>query len=87
MAYIKKVIFAVAGSGKTSSIIHLLNLTQRFLLITYTDNNAQNINSKIVERFGFVPDNIVVHTYFSFLFNLFCTEESGETLCPHPLAK
>ena len=62
MAYIKKVIFAVAGSGKTSNLIHRLNLTQRFLPITYTDNNAKNITSKIVEKFGFVPDNIVVHT-------------------------
>ena len=82
MAYIKKVIFAVAGSGKTSNLIHRLNLTQRFLLITYTDNNAKNINSKIVERFGFVPDNIVVHTYFSFLFN-FCIRPFAINGCDH----
>ena len=71
MDYIKKVVLAVAGSGKTSNIISYLNLSQRFLIITYTDNNAQNINSRIVDKFGFVPDNIVVHTYFSFLFS-FC---------------
>ena len=82
MAYIKKVIFAVAGSGKTSSIIRSLNLTQRFLIITYTTNNVQNVKSKIVEKFGFIPGNIVVHTYFSFLFN-FCIRPFAIDGCDH----
>lgn len=67
----KRVIFAVAGSGKTTRIVAGLNLNARFLLITYTDNNLANLRSKIIERFGYFPANIVLHSYFTFL-HVFC---------------
>lgn len=67
----KRVIFAVAGSGKTTRIVASLNLERRFLLITYTDNNLLNLRNKIIERFGFFPTNIVLHSYFTFL-HVFC---------------
>jgi len=67
----KRVIFAVAGSGKTTHIVASLDLEKRFLLVTYTDNNFSNLRRKIVERFGFLPSNIVLLSYFTFLHS-FC---------------
>ncbi|NUU34337.1 AAA family ATPase [Pseudomonas sp. C2B4] len=63
----KRVIFAVAGSGKTSLIIEKLNLDQRALIITYTDNNHHHLRNKIIQKFGVIPKNISLMTYFSFL--------------------
>ena len=67
----KRVIFAVAGSGKTTRIVSTLDLERRFLLITYTDSNLLNLRRKIIERFGFFPANIVLYSYFTFL-HVFC---------------
>jgi len=67
----KRVIFAVAGSGKTTYIINKLNLTDRFLIITYTNNNVHNLRTGILKKFGFFPDNIRLYSYYSFLYN-FC---------------
>lgn len=67
----KRMILAVAGSGKTSFIIDKLNTTERALIITYTKNNYSNLNRKVIEKFGIIPDNIKIFTYFDFLYN-FC---------------
>ena len=47
----KKVIFAVAGSGKTSHIVENLSLNKRSLIITYTTANYDNIKAKILKKF------------------------------------
>ncbi len=68
----KRVIFAVAGSGKTTYIVNSLSLDKRSLIITYTDANYYNLSVKIAKKFeGFWPDNITLMTYFQFLYN-FC---------------
>ena len=67
----KRVIFAVAGSGKTSYLINKLNLEQRFLIVTYTDNNELNIRQRIIAKFGYMPGNIHIMGYFTFLYS-FC---------------
>ena len=67
----KRVIFSVAGSGKTTYILNQLNLTENSLIITYTLNNLQNLRIGIIERFGFFPPNILLITYFSFIHS-FC---------------
>lgn len=67
----KRIIFAVAGSGKTSLIIEKLTLEKRNLLITYTENNFINLRSKIINKFGYFPDNIQLYSYFTFLYS-FC---------------
>lgn len=67
----KKVVFAVAGSGKTSLIIDKLVLAKRALLITYTVNNLTNLRIKIIKKFGYFPDNIKLYSYFTFLYS-FC---------------
>jgi superfamily I DNA and RNA helicase len=67
----KRVIFAVAGSGKTTYLINSLNLERNFLVITYTNNNLQNLKIGIINRFGYFPKNIKLFSYFSFLYS-FC---------------
>ena len=67
----KRVVFAVAGSGKTTRLINELDLAKRVLLITYTESNAEEILRRVLVKFGHLPDNITVCTYFTFL-NSFC---------------
>lgn len=68
----KRVIFAVAGSGKTSHIIDSLTPSKRSLIVTYTRNNFNNLSEKIIKKFNNSwPDNITLMTYFQFLFR-FC---------------
>lgn len=67
----KSVIFAVAGSGKTSRLVAALDETRRFLLVTYTEANHANLRAKVIERFGYLPPNIAIYTYFRFLHS-FC---------------
>ncbi len=67
----KRIILAVAGSGKTRHIIETLDLEHRSLIVTYTNNNFYNIKSRIIQKFGYLPDNIYLFSYFSFLYS-FC---------------
>ena len=67
----KRIILAVAGSGKTTYIVNSLSLEKRSLLITYTDNNYRNLKNKIIKRFGYFPENITLYRYFPFLYG-FC---------------
>jgi DNA helicase II / ATP-dependent DNA helicase PcrA len=67
----KRIILAVAGSGKTYHIVEQLDETRRFLLITYTINNIENLRNAIIHKFGYIPDNIKIKSYFTFLYS-FC---------------
>lgn len=68
----KRVIFAVAGSGKTTHIVDSLSDDKRFLIITYTISNYKNLSRKIAKKYGGAwPDNVTLMTYFQFLFR-FC---------------
>ena len=68
----KRVIFAVAGSGNTTYIVKALSTDKRSLIVTYTNNNYDNLSRKILKRFnGIWPQNITLMTYFQFLFR-FC---------------
>lgn len=42
----KRIIFAVAGAGKTTTIINKLSLEEDSLIITYTENNFKNLKKK-----------------------------------------
>lgn len=63
----KELILAVAGSGKSRLLIESLDLSRRFLIITYTDNNYRNLRNRICKKFGFMPSNIRLEKYFTFL--------------------
>lgn len=67
----KRLILAVAGSGKTRYLIDHLNLEERFLIVTYTNTSLNLIKSRIIKRFGFYPVNIKTQTYFEFIYG-FC---------------
>ena len=67
----KSVVFAVAGSGKTTLLVAALDEVRRFLMVTYTDANYENLRAKVIERFGYLPPNIEIYTYFRFLHS-FC---------------
>ncbi len=68
----KRIIFAVAGAGKTTYIVDKLSENKRSLIITYTDNNFENLSRKILSKYeGIWPDNITLMTYFQFLYQ-FC---------------
>ena len=66
----RRLILAVAGSGKTTYLINKLNLEQRFLIVTYTDNNVAHIRNSIILKFGHIPSNITLLSYFQFLIRL-----------------
>ena len=59
---------AVAGAGKTTYLVSQLNENERFLIVTYTINNVENIRRKIIRRFGYFPSNITLLSYFGFLY-------------------
>ena len=63
--------FAVAGSGKTTYIINSLDLIKKSVIVTYTNNNLHNLRTGIIEKFGYLPSNIKVYSYYSFLHS-FC---------------
>jgi len=67
----KRLIFAVAGSGKTKKIVDALSLEKRSLVFTYTNNNLRTLRRRILGKFGFFPKNIVLYSYFTFLYS-FC---------------
>lgn len=64
-----KLIIAAAGSGKTTCLVNeALNVKDENVLITtYTEANENEIIKKIREIKGFVPSNITIQTWFSFL--------------------
>lgn len=67
----KRVVFAVAGSGKTTQIVESLDPDKRCLVLTYTEQNLLNLRMKVEDRFGGVPQAMVLSTYFAFLHSFF----------------
>lgn len=83
------IVLAVAGSGKTRLLIDRLNAEERFAIITFTNNNENNLKRRIIEKFGCIPSNIHIFTYFSFLYSfcfkpfmLFLTDANGISFEP-----
>ncbi|MFI3307409.1 MAG: DNA helicase UvrD [Mycoplasmatota bacterium] len=64
----KKIVLAVAGAGKTTELLNKLNLSQKTLIITYTESNYMNIKNEIILKFKKVPDNIHIFKYFTFMY-------------------
>lgn len=67
----KKLVLAVAGSGKTTEIVNRVHNNDRTIIITYTDSNYENIKFKLIKKFGEIPSSIRIYTYFNFLYH-FC---------------
>lgn len=64
-----KLIIAAAGAGKTTFLVNqaLKISDERVLITTYTQANEAEIRKKIIEVNQFIPPNITVQTWFSFL--------------------
>lgn len=65
-----KLVLAAAGSGKTTFLINkALEIKDKNVLITtYTEANEEEIKKKIVKKTkGFIPKNIFIQTWFTFL--------------------
>lgn len=66
----RRLILAVAGSGKTTFLINKLDLERRYLIVTYTDNNQSHLRRSIIEKFGYEPANISLLSFFQFLYRV-----------------
>jgi DNA helicase II / ATP-dependent DNA helicase PcrA len=68
-----RIIVASAGSGKTTLIVDDARSAtdRRSALITYTRNNTSELRAKTYEKLGFVPTNITISTWYSFLLRHF----------------
>ncbi len=62
-------IIASAGSGKTEYLVNqaLTYADKSVLITTYTENNEHEIKKRIYDKVGYIPKNIIVQTWFSFL--------------------
>ncbi|WP_312287430.1 UvrD-helicase domain-containing protein [Chryseobacterium gleum] len=69
----KRLILAVAGSGKTRYVIETLNLEKKFLIVTYTIDNYNTIKKRIITKYGYLPHNITLLKFFDFLYS-FCAK-------------
>lgn len=67
-----ELIIACAGSGKTTVLVERAlakaNTGETVLITTFTEACEEEIKSKLVkENNGYIPDNITIQTWFSFL--------------------
>ena len=64
-----KLIIAAAGSGKTTHLVEeALKITEgKVLITTYTEANEQEIAKKFYKLNGYIPENVTIQTWFSFL--------------------
>lgn len=64
-----KLIIAAAGSGKTTYLVEqaLANEHKSVLITTYTQANTNEIRERIISKIGYVPENIKIDTWFSFI--------------------
>lgn len=63
-----KLIIAAAGSWKTTFIIdEALNKKGSVLITTFTEANEEEIKRKFIKKKWYIPKNITIQTWFSFL--------------------
>lgn len=63
-----RVIIASAGSGKTTMIVNeAVDTDRKILILTYTNDNLEEIRKKFIEKNGVIPQNVDIISWFSFL--------------------
>lgn len=67
--HFNQIIIASAGSRKTTYIVNeaLSNEGENILILTYTLENIMQIRKYIILRVGFIPSNITIQSWYSFL--------------------
>lgn len=65
----KKLIIAAAGAGKTTYLINeaLKIIDGNVLITTFTQSNEREIRKKFFDMVGYIPPNVTIQTWFSFL--------------------
>lgn len=66
----KKLILAVAGSGKTYHICHNINDSKRNLVLAFTNRNVNKIERELVDA-KVKMENVKVFTFHKFIYNFF----------------
>ena len=64
------VFIAAAGSGKTTTLVrkaYALPSSEYVLILTYTDSNEKEIKNKFYQEKGYIPQNVAIQSWFSFL--------------------
>lgn len=67
----KKLILAVAGAGKTYTLVSNLNLEEKNLILAFTNQNILNIKKEIKKRYGEIPKKVKIMTFHSFVYQFF----------------
>lgn len=72
----KRVMLAVAGSGKTYYICHMVQSERKHLILAYTHENIRNIKRELIDAHGALPALTNIMTYDSFVYRyLICPYE------------
>lgn len=67
----KRIVLAVAGSGKTYYIANDFKEGERVILISFTNSNVDNIRKEVRKRFnGIIPGNVQIMTFDKFIYNI-----------------
>lgn len=64
----KKLVLAVAGSGKTYLICNSIDPDKRNLILAFTHENIKNIHNELLKRLEIIPGNTTISTFHGFLF-------------------
>jgi len=69
MQFKNKIIIAAAGSGKSTDLVNeaLHHYDKQILITTFTIDNTKEIEKKFYEKIGYIPKNVIVQTWYSFL--------------------
>jgi DNA helicase-2/ATP-dependent DNA helicase PcrA len=64
-----QLVIASAGSGKTTMLVEQAGEKRhgRVLIVTYTQNNYEEIRKKLFSKYGAIPNHVTVQTWFTFL--------------------
>ena len=65
----KKLILAVAGSGKTYTLCNEINPSERNLILAYTNENIKNIYNEIIKQHNEIPKFTIITTFDSYILN------------------
>lgn len=65
----KKLVLAVAGSGKTYMLCNEINERKRNLVLAYTNENIKNIYHELINKNGHIPSHTIISTFDSFILN------------------
>ena len=76
----KKLVMAVAGSGKTYLICNSIDSEKRNLVLAFTHENIKNIHRELLGRFRAIPESTVVSTFHGFLYGE-CIQPYHKMIC------